>query len=246
LDRNGFTSRLLSTLVKDLKENSKENGYRVNLVLDIKIAQYLMSSNQYNLEDAEVLFDRLSQFKTSVSRINTELISYLIRNQNEESEGLNDDCQNMIELLDKELEEIDSRRVFRGLINLLSMPYDFISSKQSSYLKSLSDHISFVQGRNYYEMVMAFNIREVKKNFEFYYPFLKELALNYGNFNKQFRFDQTCNLLKAFADMNIRSPTLYNQMLIDIGRIFHLLRADDISKTVNSFSRLKMKQVVFL
>lgn len=88
---------------------------------------------------------------------------------------------------------------------------------------------------------MSFDAAEVNNNFSFYYPFMKELAQNYSKFNKRMKFDEVCDTLKIFAMVGLKSPTLYNQILADIGRVFHLMRATDVTNVLESFSKLKMK-----
>lgn len=123
------------------------------------------------------------------------------------------------------------------------MPKTYLEERKDDYLKLLKDHLGFSTSKQYLQILTAFDVAEVTQSFGFYYPFLKELAQSYTKFSKRMKFDEVCDTLKIFAIVGLKSPTLYNQILTDIGRIFHLLRATDITNVLESFAKLKMKQV---
>lgn len=149
-----------------------------------------------------------------------------------------------VEKLDKESQEIESRNAIRLVSEYLQLPISYLQEKHDKKVFSLlKDNIEQTSIRTYLETLNTFPKRIAKTNFEFYFPFLKELASHYPNIGKSLRAFQLIEIMDFFSSSNLRSPALYNAILEDIFKVFNQLRTNDLVTLIESLGKLQFKQL---
>lgn len=246
LDRNSFLNDLLLSMTQKLYAASLKKEFNMNLSVQLRIAQLLIKKGRFNIQEAERIYGIIAdyQYVNPMTKIN--IFTYILRNSENVPEELENRARQRIEELNTELDQVDARKAFNALTFLMLFPSQYTQDKQELYLQSLKDHISFVYPRQFVDLLSIINIMapEIRNNFPYYFPFLREIGENYPNFNRRMKFEDICNVFDTFTLLGVKSPTLYNTILSDIGRSFHLFRSHDIFKIVRGFSRMKMKQVI--
>lgn len=116
-----------------------------------------MTSNRFNIENASTLYKKIADYQNINPIIKTNILSYVARNSEEVSEEVEGQVHHRIEDLEKQLEEVDAKKILQALTQLLAIPHEYISEKQEDYLKLLKDHLSFGLTRHYLEILSSFN-----------------------------------------------------------------------------------------
>jgi len=117
-------------------------------------------------------------------------------------------------------ETINSGSIYKSLIGLsasLSFPKEFLEKDREFYIKTLKEFTSKGTVFLYQNLIFSLQIVYVKKNYDFYYPFIKELINSYPLFNKRLVFGDVIRILVHFTKFNCKHPMIYNYILADIG-----------------------------
>jgi hypothetical protein len=113
---------------------------------------------------------------------------------------------------------------------------DFLEKERDFYLKNLKDFISKGTVFLYTNIIFSLVPIYVRKNYDFYYPFIKEIINAYPTFNKRLMFSDIIRILIHFTKLNCKNPQIYNYILADIGLHFKSMHAEDRIKIMGAFS----------
>lgn len=228
--------------------------------LDDLLRFYLRKSTQYTFNDlqaashlatngslpSEIGIQILSKFASNNSTDYTYPIacrllgsSNLTTEQVELAKGVTD---RHLAQLDKESQEVEQKNAIKLIAEYLQLPISYLKDRQEKLLSMMKENIEYSTSKTYFDTLDAFPKRIMKYNFDFYLPFLKLLATHYNKVRVNIKPYQLIHLLEFFANSNLRSPTLYNLVLQDLGRAFNSLKSSDLVILIDAFSRLQFSQ----
>jgi hypothetical protein len=240
----GLRSPIVPLIAKKAFELAKASNANINLGLDINFSLYLMDQNLLRLEYAQQLYTRLSSLDTDV-HVSSKVLAYILnRTPRSQKEGdeIRADVNKKLETLHQGLNETGARTVLVTLASILSFPPEFLESNKDLYIKSIKSFLNFGNQSLYSNILNAIRPAYAQRNYDFYAPIIRELIVNYNNFNRRMSPPEIVRTLSQFSEFNTKNPTIYNHILADIGRIFNTLRNDELAEVVASFARIRVKQ----
>jgi hypothetical protein len=240
----GMRSPIVPLIAKKAYELVKTSSSNINLGLDLNFGLYLIDQNLLRLEYAQQLYQRMSSLDSDI-HVLSKIYAYILSRSpraTREGEEAAADVNKKLETLHQGLNETGARTVLVTLASILSFPPEYLEANKDLYVKSIKSFLNFGNQPLYSNILNAIKPSYVQHHYDFYAPIIRELIVNYNNFNRRMSPPEIVRTLKQFAEFNTRNPTIYNHILADIGRIFNGLKNDELADVVSSFARIKVKQ----
>lgn len=246
LDDLNYNDDNLIELVSYAFNNSKKFK---NINTEMQVSQMLAKNNSLNLERAtEVLKMIDEKFDTkpkSMFSVACVILSHPKASHEDKAIAQKFIDETLVSM-DKQMEDADSRKALKIVCDYLLLPTSEIERHSSRILSFLKDHIEHASQASYIEALRSLPSRRINKNFDIYFPFMKEFASYYHQIANSIKPWMLVEVIEIFASCGMTSPYFYNQVLGSLGRVFKQLKVQELLSIVNSFSRLGFKQTDLL
>lgn len=244
LENMGVRSAHISQIAKKAYELGRRSESGSPTFLDVLYSSYLIDQGHLNQTQAKEIYGSGKKFLED-PQLNSKFYTYILQNSSqailEEDETINEINQKL-DVLQKKFSEAGGKAMLTTLATILAYPPQFLEPNKDLYVKSLKSYINYATPNLYLNLINSIPQSYTRTRYDFYLPFLRELIINYHNFNLKFPPTDTIKILKKFAELKTRNPTIYNHILADIGRVFNSFRVEDLVEITKAFASVNIKQ----
>lgn len=147
-----------------------------------------------------------------------------------------------LDILNKQLTSNTRRSALAAIVSVLAFPPRFLRENQETYLKAFEKALEEGNVSTYFDLLEAIPTRYAKKEYRFYYPFLKQLITSYPKFQDKMTPGKIVDVLQGFVRLGTKNSYIYNLLLQDIATNFNRYRSEDFLEIIQAFTQLGINQ----